>query len=108
MTSFVPTTKANDLKTMAPVRASDPLFLSPEDLTNYMAKAHEEKLRAIKEVETKKDTEIMVRSSKNSKETCTRSLRMQSDAPLTPKALTHAKNSLVVDAQNRGKRAQTN
>jgi len=59
VTSFVPTTKANDLKTRATVGASDPLFLSPEDLTNYMAKAHEEKLRAVKEVEAKKDTEIM-------------------------------------------------
>eukprot|EP00536_Pseudo-nitzschia_multiseries_P002928 jgi/Psemu1/252155/estExt_Genewise1Plus.C_410138 len=34
------------------------LFLSPEDLTNYMAKAHEEKIRAIKEVEDKKNVVI--------------------------------------------------
>jgi hypothetical protein len=37
-----------------------PLFLSPDDLTNYMAKAHEEKIRALKEIEDKKNAEIMV------------------------------------------------
>lgn len=52
VTSFVPASKPNDF------RASEALFLSPEDLTNYMAKAHEEKLRAVKDVETKKNTEI--------------------------------------------------
>lgn len=36
------------------------LFLSPEDLTNYMAKAHEDKIRALKEIEDKKNAEIKV------------------------------------------------
>jgi len=39
-------------------RVFDPLSLSPDDLTDYMAKAHNEKLRAVKEVETKKNEEI--------------------------------------------------
>ena len=60
VTSFVPATNPNDLKSRAKGGVSEALFLSPEDLTNYMAKAHEEKLRAIKEVEVKKDSEIKV------------------------------------------------
>ena len=43
-------------------RVFDPLSLSPDDLTDYMAKAHNEKLRAVKEVETKKNEEIQVSS----------------------------------------------
>lgn len=39
------------------------LFLSPKDLTNYMAKAHEEKIRAIKDVEDKKNAEIQTLKS---------------------------------------------
>lgn len=54
VTSFLPAT--------TPARAtggvSEALFLAPGDLTNYMVKAHEEKLRAVKEVEAKKDGEI--------------------------------------------------
>eukprot|EP00751_Fragilariopsis_kerguelensis_P005574 CAMPEP_0170787702 /NCGR_PEP_ID=MMETSP0733-20121128/18445_1 /TAXON_ID=186038 /ORGANISM="Fragilariopsis kerguelensis, Strain L26-C5" /LENGTH=463 /DNA_ID=CAMNT_0011133969 /DNA_START=257 /DNA_END=1649 /DNA_ORIENTATION=- len=34
------------------------LFLSPSDLTEYLAKAHEAKIRAIKDVEDKKNNEI--------------------------------------------------
>lgn len=58
VTSFVPATNPNDSKSRAREGGFEALFLSPEDLTNYMAKAHEEKLRAIKEVEVKKDSEI--------------------------------------------------
>ena len=36
------------------------LFVTPEDLTNAMAKAHEEKIRAMKDVEDKKNAEIKV------------------------------------------------
>lgn len=36
------------------------LLLSPDDLTNYMAKAHEEKIRALKDIEDKKNVEILV------------------------------------------------
>jgi hypothetical protein len=36
------------------------LFLEAGDMTAYMAKAHEDKLRAINEVEAKKNTEIEV------------------------------------------------
>lgn len=57
-TSFLPTTKLNDLNYRATGAVSGVLFLAPEDLTSYMAKSHEEKLRAIKEVEEKKNTEI--------------------------------------------------
>jgi len=57
-TSFLPTTKLNDLNYRATGAGSGVLFLAPEDLTSYMAKSHEEKLRAIKEVEEKKNTEI--------------------------------------------------
>jgi hypothetical protein len=57
-TSFLFTTKLNDLNYRATGARSGVLFLSPEDLTSYMAKSHEEKLRAIKEVEEKKNTEI--------------------------------------------------
>ena len=60
VTSFVPATNPNDSKSRAREGGFEALFLSPEDLTNYMAKAHEEKLRAIKEVEVKKDSEIKV------------------------------------------------
>ena len=38
--------------------AKTQLFLEPETLTDYMAKAHEEKLLAIKAAEAKKDAEI--------------------------------------------------
>ena len=36
------------------------LFVTPEDLTNAMAKAHEEKIRAMKDIEDKKNAEIKV------------------------------------------------
>lgn len=58
VTSFVPATRSNDLQSRSTAGVSRPLFLSPEDLTNYMANAHEEKLRAINDVETKKNVEI--------------------------------------------------
>lgn len=45
-------------------RVSESLSLTPEDLTDYMAKAHNEKLRAVKEVETKKNEEILVSNTK--------------------------------------------
>lgn len=60
VTSFVPDIGPNYL-TRATKGDSGALFLSPDDLTNYMAKAHEEKLRAIKAVEEKKNDEIKVR-----------------------------------------------
>jgi hypothetical protein len=37
------------------------LFLEPNVLTEYMAKAHEEKLKAVKVAEEKKEAEIQVR-----------------------------------------------
>lgn len=42
------------------ISSSSALFLSPEDLTNAMAKAHEEKIRAMKDIEDKKNAEIKV------------------------------------------------
>ena len=60
VTSFLP---ATTIPARATGGVSGALFLAPEDLTNYMVKAHEEKLRAIKEVETKKDGEIQVRTN---------------------------------------------
>ena len=36
------------------------LFLSPDHLTNAMAKTHEEKIRALKDIEDKKNAEIQV------------------------------------------------
>mmetsp|Transcript_24748 Transcript_24748/g.52296 ORF Transcript_24748/g.52296 Transcript_24748/m.52296 type:complete len:83 (-) Transcript_24748:1332-1580(-) len=59
--SFVQTTKPNDIGLRTTGNGPNALFLTPEDLTNYMAKAHEEKIRAIEDVETKKNAEIHVR-----------------------------------------------
>ena len=56
VTSFAPSLQSR-------TTVGTPLRLTPEDLTDYMAKAHTEKLRAVKEVETKKNAEIKVRSS---------------------------------------------
>ena len=39
------------------------LFLEPGALTEYMAKAHEDKLKAVKDAEKKKNTEIQVISN---------------------------------------------
>lgn len=43
------------------IPTSSILQVSPQDLTEYMAKAHEEKLRAVKMVEDQKKAEIEVR-----------------------------------------------
>jgi len=51
VTSFAPSLQSR-------TTVGTPLRLTPEDLTDYMAKAHTEKLRAVKEVETKKNAEI--------------------------------------------------
>jgi hypothetical protein len=69
--TFTPSPKSHDLPSLTKgySRRSDSttaLFLSPEDLTNAMAKAHEEKIRAIKDIEDKKNAEIQV--SKTGKE----------------------------------------
>lgn len=59
--SFTYTTKTttNNLKSRTSAgRGAKALFLSPEELTNYMAKAHEEKIRAVKEVEAVKNAQI--------------------------------------------------
>ncbi len=40
--------------------AQTSLFLEPGALTDYMAKAHEDKLKAVKEAEQKKNSEIEV------------------------------------------------
>jgi len=65
--SFTYTAKTNNnlkCRTAAAAgRGAEALFLSPEDLTNYMAKAHEDKIRAIKEVEDKKNAQIQVRTT---------------------------------------------
>jgi hypothetical protein len=59
--AFTFTTKKHDLLSARGHAVSDSaLFLSPEDLTNAMAKAHEEKIRAMKDLETKKNAEIQV------------------------------------------------
>lgn len=42
VTPFVPTTKPSNQESRTTSAGSKALFLSPEDLTNYMAKAHEE------------------------------------------------------------------
>lgn len=48
-------------KTLQSVRTeSTHLFLEPSALTEYMAKAHEDRLRAVQEVEAKKNEEIKV------------------------------------------------
>ena len=48
-------------KTSQSVRCSaSPLFLEPSALTEYMAKAHEDKLRAVQQAEAKKNEEIKV------------------------------------------------
>ena len=63
--SFTYTTKTttNNLKSRTSAgRGAKALFLSPEELTNYMAKAHEEKIRAVKEVEAVKNAQIQVRT----------------------------------------------
>lgn len=63
--SFVPVSRPNEILSRSAAGASEPLFVTPEDLTNYMAKAHEEKLRAVSEVEAKKNAEIEVRKNNN-------------------------------------------
>ena len=50
--------------TRAPQQASSALFLAPEALTEYMGKAHEDKLKAVQEVEKKKNAEIQVTNFK--------------------------------------------
>ena len=60
ITPFVPVTQQVNHELLAARVDSKALFLSPQDLTDYMAKAHEEKLRAIKSVEQKKDEQIKV------------------------------------------------
>lgn len=40
--------------------ASTPIFLEPSALTEYMAKAHEDKLKAVQQIEAKKNEEIKV------------------------------------------------
>ncbi|MGK3751136.1 MAG: hypothetical protein ACI8RD_003436 [Bacillariaceae sp.] len=75
--SFMYTRQANNLKCTIGRRvttesssssSSSSLFLSPEDLTDYMAKAHEEKIRAVKEVEDKKNAQINVSQGKEEEE----------------------------------------
>lgn len=39
---------------------STPLFLEPSALTEYMAKAHEDKLKAVRQIESQKNEEIKV------------------------------------------------
>jgi len=58
--SFMHTRQSNIIKCQKKGRRSEQalLFLSPEDLTDYMTKAHEEKIRAIKDIEDKKNAEI--------------------------------------------------
>ena len=60
--SFMHTRQSNIIKCQKKGRRSEQalLFLSPEDLTDYMTKAHEEKIRAIKDIEDKKNAEIRV------------------------------------------------
>jgi hypothetical protein len=44
----------------SPTTGCSALRLTPQDLTDMMAKAHEEKIRAMKDIEEKKNTEIQV------------------------------------------------
>lgn len=46
----------------AAVAVGRPLYASSADLSDYMAKSHEEKLRAVKDIEDKKNAEIKVRN----------------------------------------------
>jgi hypothetical protein len=55
--AFAPTLSACRVGSLE-LRAADEA--SAQALSDYMAKSHEEKLRAIKEVEAKKNTEIEV------------------------------------------------
>ena len=57
--AFAPSTVNLIIRTVGPLNAlSDDV--SVQALSDYMAKSHEEKLRAIKEVENKKNAEIAV------------------------------------------------
>ena len=110
VTSFVPATRSNDLHSRSAAGVSEPLFLSPEDLTNYLAKAHEEKLRALKDVETKKNGEIQVRG----KHGMNKKLRIFSGRADCERKQASQKilknptfqNCFVSDAENRGYRAE--
>jgi hypothetical protein len=42
-------------------RQASQLFADPKELTDYMVKAHEEKLKAVQAAEAKKNAEIQVR-----------------------------------------------
>jgi hypothetical protein len=44
----------------SPTTGISALRVTPQDLTDMMAKAHEEKIRAMKDIEEKKNTEIQV------------------------------------------------
>jgi hypothetical protein len=47
----------------AATRTTTAIQVTPQDLTEMMAKAHEEKIRAMKDIEEKKNAEIQVRFS---------------------------------------------
>jgi hypothetical protein len=53
------------MQSMRPTQQHDlssaALFLTPQDLTDYMAKANEAKVQAMKQIEDKKNAEIQVR-----------------------------------------------
>lgn len=55
--SFAPSSNTIHSMRVADTQSAS-LFLSPQDLTDYMAKAHEEKIKAIKEVEEAKNKVI--------------------------------------------------
>mmetsp|Transcript_25980 Transcript_25980/g.42577 ORF Transcript_25980/g.42577 Transcript_25980/m.42577 type:complete len:439 (+) Transcript_25980:169-1485(+) len=57
--SFTTSSGKDSLSTRGgPLVSDSALFLSPEDLTTAMAKAHEEKIRAMRDIEEKKNAEI--------------------------------------------------
>ena len=75
-TTTTTTTKTNSVEAFAftpsltrshCIGSDSALFLSPDDLTNAMAKAHEEKIRALKDIEDKKNAEIQVSGREKSK-----------------------------------------
>lgn len=59
------TTRQMTAQSSTKTNTNSALFVTPEDLTNAMAKAHEEKIRAMKDVEDKKNAEIKVNIAGN-------------------------------------------
>ncbi len=57
----VPTSSAFQTAPISSQRKASQLYSDPQAFTEYMVKAHEDKLKAVKQVEEKKNVEIEVR-----------------------------------------------